>query len=134
MTHPGELLSAWLDGETTSDEAAAVEAHLAGCDECRVEVDDLHRARSAVRGLPWLELPTDLVGRVVVPLRRRRRLIVTTAAAAALAAVVGVAGVLGVDRPVPLTVSDLTGRYAARSAADPGVVAVKLVTPPRGQG
>jgi hypothetical protein len=59
--------------------------------------------------------------------------IVTAAAAAALAGVLGVAGVLGIDRPVPLKVSDLTGRYAARSAADPGVVAVKLVPPP-GQG
>jgi anti-sigma factor RsiW len=133
MTHPGELLSAWLDGETTPDEAAAVESHLADCASCRVELDGIHRARSAVRGLPWLDLPSDVVGRVVVPLRRRHRVIVTAAAAAALAGVLGVAGVLGADRPVPLTVSDLTGRYAARSAADPGVVAVKLVPPP-GQG
>ena len=132
MTHPGELLSAWLDGETTANESASVEAHLAGCSQCRIEVDGIHRARSAVRSLPWLELPSDVMGRVVVPLRRRRRVIITAAAAAALAGVLGVAGVLA-DRPVPLTVSDLTGRYAARSAADPGVVAVKLVPPP-GQG
>jgi anti-sigma factor RsiW len=133
MTHPGDLLSAWLDGETTPDEAFAVETHLAGCAACRTELDDLHRARSAVRSLPWLELPDDVVGRVIVPLRRRRRVIIT-AAAAAMAGILGIASLLGADRPVPLTVSDLTGRYAARSAADPAVVAVKLVVPPPGQG
>jgi anti-sigma factor RsiW len=101
MTHPGDLLSAWLDGETTPEEAVAVETHLAGCAACRSEVDDLHLARSAVRSLPWLELPDDVVGRVV-PLSRRRRVVFTAAAAAVVAGILGIASVLGADRPVPL--------------------------------
>ena len=33
--HPGDLLSAYLDGELTARELESVSAHLEGCAECR---------------------------------------------------------------------------------------------------
>jgi len=91
MTHHHQLLSAFLDGETTDDEAAEVVRHLESCGPCRVELEDLASARAAVRGLPLLELP-DGIGpapdRVVVRMRRRRVAGVAVATVAAVVTVV----------------------------------------------
>jgi len=43
-----ELLLALLDGEATSDERASVEAHLAACEACRRERDDLAQTRAVI--------------------------------------------------------------------------------------
>jgi len=34
--HPGDLLSAYLDGELTAREADGVRAHLETCPECQI--------------------------------------------------------------------------------------------------
>ena len=61
MTHPGDLLSAYLDGELAPEEAAGVDAHLAGCDECRAELNALDGVRSGLRSLPLLEPPAHVL-------------------------------------------------------------------------
>jgi anti-sigma factor RsiW len=41
VSHPGDLLSALLDGELTAEERAAVTAHLRECGDCRAEAEGL---------------------------------------------------------------------------------------------
>ena len=51
------LLSAYVDGETTSGQSARVERHLAGCDSCRQDLDSLRATVHLLRDLPPLEMP-----------------------------------------------------------------------------
>lgn len=60
VNHLGELLSAYLDGELTSDELDRVARHLAHCQQCIAEFRHLQASRVAVRLLPRLELPGEL--------------------------------------------------------------------------
>ena len=59
--HPGDLLSAWLDGELAPAEAADVAAHLEGCPACAGERDEVEASRVMLRGLPRLEVPPGVL-------------------------------------------------------------------------
>jgi anti-sigma factor RsiW len=50
--HPGDLLSAHLDGELPPDVAADVEWHVSTCSRCRADLDELAGARTLLRQLP----------------------------------------------------------------------------------
>ncbi|MEX1006003.1 MAG: zf-HC2 domain-containing protein [Acidimicrobiia bacterium] len=97
MSHRPELLSAMLDGELSESEAAWVAAHLDGCGQCRSELDGLASARSAVRGLPMLDLPEDVhPGEPrVTRLWPRRVAVAAMSAAAAAAVTIGALGMIG---------------------------------------
>ncbi len=58
------LLSAWLDGEVTAQQAAACERHLAVCASCRARLDELRQARTLLRDLPQVAVPSDLADRI----------------------------------------------------------------------
>ncbi|MDX1690515.1 MAG: zf-HC2 domain-containing protein [Acidimicrobiia bacterium] len=136
MTHPDDLLSALLDGELTPAERRVVAAHLDGCGECRTELADLSMARTALRGLPRLELPEALLAApitaeietaddTVVPLRSRRRFGWAVGAAAALALAVGL--VVTGDGPAPAADLDtLAEQHTARVVVDPGFVTIRM--------
>lgn len=102
MSHPGELLSAWLDGEVTPDESDLVRLHLGTCDDCRREIGDLVAARRAVRSLPMLESSAFVVPprSGAAPSRWR-----AVAAVAATVAVLGAGVLLG--RPDHVTADEL---------------------------
>lgn len=128
MIHPDDLLSAHLDGELTPEEVRRVEEHLAGCAPCRAELEALAAARSAVRGLPILEVPPGVLGlpdEVVVPLRRRTLAWIGAAAAAVVAGLVGLATLLTPPEQV-VTPTDLSRLFAARSSADPMFTPAKV--------
>ena len=115
-----EMLSAYLDGELSAPERAAVDARLAESAEWRAELDDVRAARDAVRRLPAREaaegfwdslLATvgadddaahdDAAHDAVLPAvsiesRRPRRRVTWIAAAAAL--VIGLVAVIAVPR------------------------------------
>ena len=55
--HPRGDISAHADGELASDRLDALEAHLAGCERCHTELDDLLAVRSALRDLPQVAAP-----------------------------------------------------------------------------
>ena len=63
MTHPSELISAYLDGELNGSEQQKLLTHLSGCGRCSVELEELQEVRSAVRSLPVIELPDGLIPR-----------------------------------------------------------------------
>jgi len=92
-THPEELLAKYVDSSLAGDEQAAVDAHLAGCERCRAEVALARRARTALSGLPELEVPPGTVRpglRRVSRDRFRGASWVAGAAAASIAAIVSI--------------------------------------------
>lgn len=58
--HEDERLSAFLDDELAEDDALEVTRHLADCDRCLAELEDLRAARSLLRGLPNLDPPAAI--------------------------------------------------------------------------
>lgn len=58
---PGELLSAYLDGELLRGELEVVALHLSGCEPCILEFRSLKQSRSWLRTLPALEVPQHVI-------------------------------------------------------------------------
>lgn len=55
----GQLLSAYLDGELLSADAAAVQEHLIDCPACREAYADLRAAKGLLGALPLAEPPAE---------------------------------------------------------------------------
>ena len=133
MTHPSELISAYLDGELHGAELSDLLDHLSGCGRCSAEMEDVQRVRAAVRSLPVLELPEGIVREadpVVVPLRRNRGVWVGTAAAV-VALVIAVAALV-TPPPASVSADDLSSRFGARVSLDPAFGPAKVVVPELG--
>ncbi|MEA3510534.1 MAG: zf-HC2 domain-containing protein [Actinomycetota bacterium] len=117
--HLGDRLSAYLDGELVTLEHRRVTKHLVECADCRAELQELDRARIAVRSLPGVETTmTDEIPAVSAPHRRRRIIAGGIGAAAAAALLVGFA-VGGGEEPV-FVLDDLATHHVARASAEPG--------------
>jgi len=130
VTHAGELISAYLDGELGGGERQRLFDHLSSCGTCAVEMEEMQVVRSAVRSLPMMELPPGLIPEAdveAVPLTRNRGFLVG-AAAAVVAMVIAVAAIL-TPSPVALSVDDLNSRFGARVSADPAFGPAKVVVP-----
>lgn len=116
--HPGDELSALLDGELDAGEAGLVRAHVQGCLMCAEELEGVRSARRALRTLPGAEPPPGFLDRVVaavaagedgdgaevaavVPLaqRRHRRRQGAVRAAASVAASVAMVVAIGTIGP-----------------------------------
>jgi hypothetical protein len=70
-----ERLSAYLDGELPASERAPLERHLAGCAECRSDLDELREVRGLLRSMPAPALPRSFTipaGAVPEPIAPRR--------------------------------------------------------------
>ena len=126
MNHPGDLLSAYLDGEVSASERAGIDEHLAVCPPCRGELEDLAGARAAVRSLPMLEPPAGILPEPAEPVVRRlfgRRL--AWAAAAVMAGVLGVGLLTGGSSAPPLDLDTLGDQHTARLVVDPGIATIR---------
>lgn len=133
MSHAGELISAYLDGELARNEIDQLQAHLATCGKCAAEMQEMQSVRSAVRSLPLLELPPGLIPEAdaeVVPLRRNKGFLVG-AAAAAVALIIAIAAIVTPSTP-SVTLEELNSRYAARASLDPAFGPAKVVVPDLG--
>lgn len=64
----GEL-SAYLDGEATTEVCAEIERHLAGCDDCQAVVDTLRKTVTLYHTLPQPALPDGMRERLYRTLR-----------------------------------------------------------------
>jgi anti-sigma factor RsiW len=130
VTHPSELISAYLDGELTPAERTTLLHHLAACGRCTSDLEQIQRVRSAVRSLPLLELPEGVVpeaDRVVVPLRHQKGLWAGVAAAVVVA-VIAVAALI-TPEPGSVSIDDLNSRFGARASLDPAFGPAKVVPP-----
>lgn len=125
MSHPDELLSAYLDGELAVPERGAVSTHLAACPLCRDELEALAAVRRSVRGLPVLDLPPGVAREPAPPARRRMPVLAWAASVAAVAALV--LGVLaaGTSPEPAFDLSTLVDRHTARVVVDPGLSTVR---------
>jgi anti-sigma factor RsiW len=133
MSHAGDLISAYLDGELSRAEIEQLQAHLSSCGRCAAEIQEMQLVRSAVRSLPMLELPAGLVPEAdteVVPLRRNKGFWVG-AAAAAVALVIAIAALVTPSSP-SIAIDELNSRYGARASLDPAFGPAKVVVPDLG--
>lgn len=121
-SHPGEELSAYLDGELATMEMPVIMEHLASCADCRDELADLDRSRTAVRALPGVEPPAFLEFRQTTAPHRRR--IWPAAAAvggiAAAALAFSLSASSAGSEPVSIDVADLQTRHAAVASVPAG--------------
>ncbi|HEX9755341.1 MAG TPA: zf-HC2 domain-containing protein [Gemmatimonadales bacterium] len=135
--HPADELQLLLDERLPPEGQRDVEAHLAGCERCRRELDLLRRVRAAVReGLPSREVPPALLERVTAALAAetavsgasrppaakavrslRRRVLVGLALAAGLILAVVLARP-GRQDPVAAAAEDFAGYRAGRLALE----------------
>ena len=119
--HPGDLLSAYVDGELTPHELEGVRAHLDECAECRRELQYVSEARTFVRDLPPVDPPFGFFERMLHPRHRWAR---AGVAALAGAAAVSVA-VMGFVAPREPNVSPHVARFvdahtaSASTSGDP---------------
>jgi hypothetical protein len=130
--HPGERLSALLDGELSAVERAAVEAHLRECAACARELEELAAVDAFAREVPveaparyFDQLPGRVRARVRRPARIPRMAVWAAAAAAAVMAVVVTPVVLhreaSVMAPAPQAVSQATPPATMPPPAVPAV-------------
>lgn len=121
MNHPGDALSAFLDGELDAADRSGVTEHLRSCAECRTELETVSHGRDLLRSLPGLPVPAGLLSTPadVVPLRRRRRRRMVAAAASA-ALILGVGFGANADRAVPLPLDEVVDQHVARASIDRG--------------
>jgi hypothetical protein len=99
-THLGDELSALLDGELTADERATVEAHLAGCDACMVELEATRVVRDRLRRAPPVDPPFGFYERMT---RKKRRWPVIASVAAVAAIWIAVVGFVFQSQPAKRT-------------------------------
>ena len=130
-THPGEQLSAYLDGQLDTTEHDFVISHLDFCTDCRLELHELDSARTAIRSLPGLEAPEFLtVHRERVERERwtRRRVVAAGVGIAAAAAVVFAA--FGPSTEIgELDLNPLFDQHQARVSVESGVNVVPAFAP-----
>ena len=121
IDHPGDLLSALLDGELSAADEQQVRAHLAGCEECRRELDFVGTARRWVRELPPVEPAFGFFERMLRPARRWTRGAVGVLAAGAAASVAVVALAAPREAPVSPPVANFVDAHTATAsnAGDP---------------
>jgi anti-sigma factor RsiW len=116
---PEDLLSAYVDGEATETERAAIEARLARDAAWQHILADVVAAREAVRALPEREPPTGFWLRVLTQ--------VAEVAEQDRATIAAAAAVVPIARPAPRRVP----RWGAVGAAAVAVVAGVAIAMPQ---
>jgi len=130
-THPGEELSAYLDGQLSTIEHEFVISHLDFCTDCRLELHELDSARTAIRSLPGLEPPEFIAvhqERVARERWSRRRVV---AAAVGISAVAALAFSLlyPSHRTTDLDMTPLFDQHQARVSVEYGFNVVPAFSP-----
>ena len=103
-SHPGDLLSAYADGELSATERATIDDHLVTCPSCRQELAGTTEAKSWVTSLPEVLPPFGFYERMLLDPaggRARRRTWATRIGVVGLAATasiwLGVLALSGLD-------------------------------------
>ncbi len=118
MTHLGELLSAYLDGELSPAEETWVVEHLERCPACRMDLAEVQAARAAVRALPILDAPGWLRLPASDPGRRRQRTPMAAAVAALLMLAIGLSALFAPSPEVEVPFADIAATHGVRAVQD----------------
>ena len=137
--HLDDMLSAYLDDELAPAARREAEAHLAGCADCRAELDDVAAVRLAIRILPVHAAPRPLVhdpsgghpGAAGAPRATAPRRRAVWALAAAVAAAIAL--VLPREPEVAPSLPSLADSHAARASitGDPLTQLAPIAVPVR---
>lgn len=127
--HLEDTLSAYLDDELAPAARREAEGHLAGCAECREELDEVSAARKAIRIMPVHAAPRPILDLAVPALPSGRRAAWALVAAVAAA----VALVLPREPEVAPSLPSLAGSHAARASitGDPLTQLAPIAVPVR---
>lgn len=127
--HPDDALSAYLDDELAPAARRDVEAHLAGCADCRGELGEVAAARQAIRVLPVHGAPRPLLQSASRSSARRGRAAWALVAAVAAA----VAMFLPQEPDVAPSLPSLADSHAARASitGDPLSLLAPIAVPVR---
>ena len=117
------LISAYVDGQVTESERSRVEAHLAGCDQCRSELEGLRATVSLLRALPELPVPRsfalhEVPARITLTSQLVWGTRFATAAAGSLVAALLIGNAVGVFAQ--------SGRVSGLDGSAPEVAAAKV--------
>jgi anti-sigma factor RsiW len=128
--HLEDTLSAYLDDELAPAARREAEAHLAGCAECRGELDEVAAARKAIRIMPVHAAPRPILDTVPIPAASARRRAAWALVAAVAAAV---ALVLPREPEVAPSLPSLADSHAARASitGDPLTQLAPIAVPVR---
>jgi anti-sigma factor RsiW len=131
-THPGEQLSAYLDGQLDTGEHDFVLSHLDFCTDCRLELHELDAARTAIRSLPGLDPPEFLVvhrQRIERERWTRRRVVTAGVGVAAAAAIVFATFGPSTQPDGDLDINPFFDQHQTRLAVEPGINFVPALAP-----
>lgn len=129
--HLGEQLSAYLDGELITGEIPIVTSHIDSCSECRRELAELDRSRTAVRALPGVEPPAFLAPRREAKKRSLgiRTAVAVAAGVAAISLAFAVAPTDSSDEGQSVSIADLGSRHIARASLSTPVTGLEVGSP-----
>ena len=127
--HLDDALSAYLDDELAPAARREAETHLAGCAECRAELDEVAGARQAIRVLPVHATRRPILDQAFPASTPRRRALWALAAAVAAA----IAIVLPREPEVAPSLPSLADSHAARASitGDPLTQLAPIAVPVR---
>src|SRR5262249_3006269 len=141
QVHDRELLGAYALGVLDPGEVRAVDAHIASCDECRHDLDDLQAMKDSLGDVPpeaFLDGPPDdgdlLLQRTLRAVRqdnarvRRQRCALAAAGIVALMAVAAGAGVLAGRGQTPPPGALPTGQPTGTGTHAPGTPVPGVLT------
>ncbi len=131
-THPGEQLSAYLDGQLATAEHDFVLSHIDYCTDCRLELHELDAARTAIRSLPGLEPPefTSVQRDRIERERWSRRRVATAGLGIAAAAALFFATFGPSSSPVgDLDINPYLDQHQARVSVEPGINFIPAIAP-----
>jgi anti-sigma factor RsiW len=113
MTHPGDLLHAYLDNELDAPRALSLHEHLAACESCRAELTAAQAVREAVKRHAADE-PSAALIRSLRPKKPRARLYALVATAVAAVLLAYAATSLNNDLPAQLASAHARALMSAR--------------------
>src|SRR5262245_45308048 len=124
MKHLGEQITDFVFGELSAGEMDEARNHIAGCADCRSEVEQFERTRSVLKMSPDVEPPRHVVFEFEKPRASAWRWLAPIAAAAAVIIAVWIVVPVGIQwRDSQLTIA------FGKMPATPGIPAPSVVTP-----
>jgi anti-sigma factor RsiW len=124
VKHPGDLLSAYADGEASAAERRMIDDHIAGCAGCRGDLTDLAEVRGMVRSLPMLEMPQTGIASGFARRFSRPALAWAFSGLAVAALALGLVFAPG-ESESTFDLDALRDQHTARLVVDPGISTVR---------